>query len=305
MRNRGRRRGTPRAVNRTDLTVAERMKKQKPRSQLESNDSPRPQDYNQPEVLSIRWKKPRGAVVIHPPPYTWHVSEGGWVHGYFEGFGMQTFATTGDCHEGLYRKNYRHGTGTFLWANGDKYVGNWRAGKMHGTGTFFWKNGDFYDGEKNGMMHGKGKKILSSGEMINGAWRQNQVSGWGIEVFSYGDKYEGFFVKGEREGFVSTNGWAETCMKEKSMKANGTRMRSTVADRGRHLTGESSSERGTMVFRLAVAFSAMSVMKTREQRTKEADISLKRSLFEVGEFKHGRHIISGKHIFVGRLTVPS
>ncbi|RMX62250.1 hypothetical protein DD238_000856 [Peronospora effusa] len=152
MGNRGRRRGKTHAVNRTDLTAAERMKKQKSMSQLESDDSPSLQACNQPEVLSIRWKKPRGAVVIQYADgsryeggvddeerrhgtgvhilRSGHVSEGGWVHGYFEGFGMQTFARTGDCHEGMYRRNYRHGTGTYLWANGDKYVGNWRAGKV-------------------------------------------------------------------------------------------------------------------------------------------------------------------------------
>lgn len=45
-------------------------------------------------------------------------------------FGSQTFAKTGDRHEGIYHKNQRHGMGTYLWSNGDKYVGNWRHGKV-------------------------------------------------------------------------------------------------------------------------------------------------------------------------------
>lgn len=225
MGNRGRRRGV-RATHRPDPTAAEHLKKQKSEStpQLESDGSPGPEDRNQPEILSIRWKKPRGAVVIQYADgsryeggvdedekrhgtgvhilRSGHIFEGGWAHGDCEGFGMQTFAGTGDCHEGMYRKNHRHGTGTYLWANGDKYIGNWRVGKMHGNGTFVWKNGDSYDGEwKKGVMHGKGKKIFSTGDIIDGGWRHNQVSGWGTKVFATGDKYEGYFVKGEREGF--------------------------------------------------------------------------------------------------------
>ncbi|KAG6977609.1 hypothetical protein JG688_00000197 [Phytophthora aleatoria] len=223
MGNRGRRRGV-RASYRSNPTAAGLVKKQESTPQSESDDSTGPEGRNQPEILSIRWKKPRGAVVIQYADgsryeggvddeerrhgtgvhilRSGHIFEGGWVRGDFEGFGMQTFAGTGDCHEGMYRKNHRHGTGTYLWANGDKYVGNWRVGKMHGNGTFFWKNGDSYDGEwKKGVMHGKGKKIFLTGEMIDGGWRHNQVSGWGIKVFSSRDKYEGYFVKGEREGF--------------------------------------------------------------------------------------------------------
>lgn len=45
-------------------------------------------------------------------------------------FGSQTFARTGDRHEGIYHKNQRHGLGTYVWSNGDKYVGNWRHGKV-------------------------------------------------------------------------------------------------------------------------------------------------------------------------------
>ncbi|KAG6610046.1 Phosphatidylinositol-4-phosphate 5-kinase [Phytophthora cinnamomi] len=219
MGNRGRRRGT-RAAYQTDATAAAGCsKKQEPTPQSESDESPGPEDRS-PEIVSIRWKKPRGAVVIQYADgsryeggvdeeerkhgtgvhilRSGHIFEGGWVHGDFEGFGMQTFAGTGDCHEGMYRKNHRHGTGTYLWANGDKYVGNWRVGKMHGNGTFFWKNGDSYDGEwKKGVMHGKGKKIFSSGEMIDGSWRHNQVS---------------------EKDLASMSGWAETRMKARGAK---------------------------------------------------------------------------------------
>jgi hypothetical protein len=37
---------------------------------------------------------------------------------------------TGDRHEGMYYKHFRHGIGTYVWSNGDKYVGNWRLGKV-------------------------------------------------------------------------------------------------------------------------------------------------------------------------------
>lgn len=108
MGNRGRRRGTTtRAVDQTDFAAAECMKQTKPMSQLKSDALSSLQDCNQLKVLSIRWKKPRGTVVIQYADgsryeggvddeqrrhgtgvyrlTSGHVSEGDWVHGYFEG----------------------------------------------------------------------------------------------------------------------------------------------------------------------------------------------------------------------------
>ncbi|TDH65026.1 hypothetical protein CCR75_001555 [Bremia lactucae] len=180
MGNRGRRR-VARLAYRRDPTGTDRVKQKGPTVHLNSLDSLIVGLSIQPAILSIRWKKPRGAVVIlyaDGSRYEGNVDdarrrhgtgvqilesgsicEGEWVHGCFEGvlandrFGMQIFSIAGDCHEGMYRKNHRHGMGTYLWANGDKYVGNWRVGKMHGQGTFFWKNGDSYTGEKILAMH--------------------------------------------------------------------------------------------------------------------------------------------------------
>jgi hypothetical protein len=103
MGNRGRRRGD-RGAFRVDPTAA---KKQEMSSQ--SDDSPDPEERGLPEILTIRWKKPRGAVVIRYSDGSryeggvddeekrhgtgvhilraGHIYEGGWVHGDFEGCG--------------------------------------------------------------------------------------------------------------------------------------------------------------------------------------------------------------------------
>jgi hypothetical protein len=49
---------------------------------------------------------------------------------YKRSFGTRIYAMTGDRHEGMYYKHFRHGIGTYVWSNGDKYVGNWRLGKV-------------------------------------------------------------------------------------------------------------------------------------------------------------------------------
>ncbi|RLN71135.1 hypothetical protein BBJ28_00000190 [Nothophytophthora sp. Chile5] len=243
MGNRGRRRANRLVAYKEDPTAADRAKEQQPQLEEDPDASDRSEAGVQPEILSIRWKKPRGAAVIRYSDGSryegkvddedrrhgfgvhvvraGHVFEGGWVHGAFEGFGSQTFAGTGDCHEGIYRKNHRHGVGTYLWSNGDKYVGNWRLGKVVSMAMLKWCHASAVAGVltssclcfrfpsqmhgkgewKKGMMHGKGKKIFASGEVIDGAWRKSQASGWGTKIFLSGDKYEGFFVKDEREGF--------------------------------------------------------------------------------------------------------
>lgn len=105
MGNRGRRRGTRAgAAYQSDPTRC--SKKQEPTPQSESDESPGPEDRS-PEIVSIRWKKPRGAAVIQYADgsryeggvddeerkhgtgvhilKSGHIFEGGWVHGDFEG----------------------------------------------------------------------------------------------------------------------------------------------------------------------------------------------------------------------------
>jgi len=49
-------------------------------------------------------------------------------------FKISHYPKSGDRHEGYYRDGKRHGSGTYLWANGDKYSGMWEYGLMHGHG---------------------------------------------------------------------------------------------------------------------------------------------------------------------------
>ncbi|KAI9906946.1 hypothetical protein PsorP6_004302 [Peronosclerospora sorghi] len=102
---------------------------------------------------------------------------------------MKTFATIGDCLEIIYRKNYRHGTKTCVWANGDKYVGKWSVGiVLHA----------------NFGLHG------------DDAWRCNILR---VKTFNCGDKYEGFYVNDELEGSVKYE-WAGSDSYEGTWKLN-------------------------------------------------------------------------------------
>ena len=69
---------------------------------------------------------------------------------------------------GGFKKNKRHGQGTYTWKNSKtyaKYVGNWKNNKNHGQGTEYLKNGDKYiGGFKNNLRHGKGTLILANGK---------------------------------------------------------------------------------------------------------------------------------------------
>lgn len=47
----------------------------------------------------------------------------------------------GKRYEGEYKKDKKHGQGTFYWPNGHKYEGGWVNGKQHGEGTLH-KNGE-------------------------------------------------------------------------------------------------------------------------------------------------------------------
>jgi hypothetical protein len=45
-------------------------------------------------------------------------------------FGTRIFSHSGDRHEGIYHKDKRHGTGTYVWKNGDKYIGGFYNGRV-------------------------------------------------------------------------------------------------------------------------------------------------------------------------------
>ena len=47
----------------------------------------------------------------------------------------------GDYYIGEYKDGYRHGQGTYWYADGRKYVGDWKKSMKHGKGTKYTADG--------------------------------------------------------------------------------------------------------------------------------------------------------------------
>lgn len=41
----------------------------------------------------------------------------------------------------------KHGTGSYLWADGSQYSGEMNNNQIKGKGTYIWKDGHKYEGE--------------------------------------------------------------------------------------------------------------------------------------------------------------
>jgi hypothetical protein len=83
--------------------------------------------------------------------------EGNWVRNSRHGWG---FATTpdGEHYAGLWELGYREGRGTQIYADGSRYQGNWHQNLRSGNGTLYSAGGDcIYEGEWLGKEHGRGQ----------------------------------------------------------------------------------------------------------------------------------------------------
>lgn len=59
--------------------------------------------------------------------------------------GLCVSAENGDCvgiehYDGKKCLGFRHGEGTYFYANGDRYKGEWKWNKKHGHGVYTYKN---------------------------------------------------------------------------------------------------------------------------------------------------------------------
>ena len=93
---------------------------------------------------------------------------------------------SGDCYEGDWHENIRHGKGVMKWKNrNEEYSGEWKEGLPHGSGTYTWAikpmhmsqfpmsnqyRGDWFKGKRQGF----GIFYYASGAIYKGEWNQNQ-----------------------------------------------------------------------------------------------------------------------------------
>jgi radial spoke head protein 1 len=90
----------------------------------------------------------------------------------------------GDQYEGDYRRQQRHGHGTYVFRNGARYIGEWVAGKKQGRGKFHYPNGSIYDGEwKKDRRHGFGVYTYPNQDTYEGNWYRNLKHGIGTYRF--------------------------------------------------------------------------------------------------------------------------
>ncbi|KPA74502.1 phosphatidylinositol-4-phosphate 5-kinase-like protein [Leptomonas pyrrhocoris] len=151
--------------------------------------------------------------------------EGGFKDGKIEGYGVYTYAQTGDVYAGEWKADLKHGQGSYKFANGDRYIGQWYMGNKHGKGQFAFANGDEYVGSwrdnqmngygifhleenddryegywKGGLRQGKGVLRHGNGDLYDGEWDAGRECGLGVFCQSNGDLYCGEWKDGEMDG---------------------------------------------------------------------------------------------------------
>lgn len=102
----------------------------------------------------------------------------------------------GDKYIGTFNASgFRHGAGTYVWADGNRYIGEWREDDMTGNAYYYWANtGDKYIGEyRNDKRNGKGTLYWKSGDRYSGDWVEGVRTGKGTYYYGNGDKYVGDF----------------------------------------------------------------------------------------------------------------
>jgi len=107
----------------------------------------------------------------------------------------------GDSYDGEFKRNRKHGTGTYYYANGDKYSGKWKANRKHGRGIYTYADGSKYKGDfSNDKKSGNGTFNFANRDKYKGEWRDNKKHGNGIFYFANGDRFEGVWKDDVKEG---------------------------------------------------------------------------------------------------------
>ena len=99
------------------------------------------------------------------------IYSGDYLHGAKHGFGVYTYATTGEKYEGEWRNDLWDGKGTYTVGNPNevRIVGRWERGLLNGEAELIHRNGDKFVGIfRNGKKFGKGKIFYANGAIFVG-----------------------------------------------------------------------------------------------------------------------------------------
>eukprot|EP00656_Telonema_subtile_P036363 TRINITY_DN4034_c0_g1_i2.p1 TRINITY_DN4034_c0_g1~~TRINITY_DN4034_c0_g1_i2.p1 ORF type:complete len:665 (+),score=168.40 TRINITY_DN4034_c0_g1_i2:172-2166(+) len=96
--------------------------------------------------------------------------DGDWMDHQRHGFGVQTYAGTGNTYRGEWSNDMREGWGELQWSDGDLYVGQFHLDIIHGKGTLSSSKGGVqstYKGEfKNGRFE---RRLKTLGHAVDSA----------------------------------------------------------------------------------------------------------------------------------------
>ncbi len=104
-------------------------------------------------------------------------------------------------YQGMWKRNNKHGNGTYTYVNGDVYSGRWVKNVKSGKGAYViaesqsqlvgvWKKGKLEDG----------KWVHYDGTVYTGEFKNNTPTGTGLYTFPHGNQIEGVYaVDGEEE----------------------------------------------------------------------------------------------------------
>lgn len=100
----------------------------------------------------------------------------------------------GSKYEGCWRKDLKHGEGTYTYANGDKYSGNWYKGKRHGLGEYYFAEADccFRGTWVNGVRVGPAE-VHYKNHTLHGIWDDKHPQGPAVFSFSCKYMYKGYY----------------------------------------------------------------------------------------------------------------
>ena len=117
-------------------------------------------------------------------------------------------------YNGFFKKNKRHGHGTYNFKSGDKYSGQWNRGNKHGQGTYYYPSGNKYVGQwKNDYKHGQGTMTYKNGLIEKGVWQNNKFIGSKSEKSFFKNQIKAKdTIKSNQTNKCPSSGYKDNCI---------------------------------------------------------------------------------------------
>ncbi|CAH1773311.1 unnamed protein product, partial [Owenia fusiformis] len=115
-----------------------------------------------------------------------NIYQGMWFNNVRHGVGTMRWHDKEQMYSGVWQNGVQHGVGQHIWflhrVPGSQYPmrnmydGDFVKGLRHGSGSFLYANGARYEGEwNNNMKHGKGKFVFKNGRVYEGTFDKDHI----------------------------------------------------------------------------------------------------------------------------------